>query len=223
LLAIMVAELIVLAGGRSSRMGEPKGLLAFGGRPWLELQLGAFARAGGSRATLVFGHDVERYEAALGWATRAIEGEVALGSLAVSAVVNPEPERGSFSSLLCGVRALVAHHSERAFLLPVDVPAPSRNVWIALAEQLGDAVFAAVPTFEGRGGHPVLLAGTFLARLLDVPLDAEHARLDHQLRALAPHELARVAVNDPRVVMNINTPADVAALNQAIEGGIGGK
>jgi hypothetical protein len=47
-----------------------------------------------------------------------------------------------------------------------------------------------------------------LARLREVPLDAESARLDAQLRALPEAARARVAVDDVRVALNLNTKED---------------
>ena len=42
--------LILLAGGKSSRMGTPKGLVDYQGQPWLLEQLGRFRAACGERA-----------------------------------------------------------------------------------------------------------------------------------------------------------------------------
>jgi molybdopterin-guanine dinucleotide biosynthesis protein A len=114
----VLPEVVVLAAGRSSRMGEPKGLWAIGGKPWLEHQLDAID-ALGAGAVLVLGFDRQRYLEAL----PELEDRA-------SVVVNRAPERGPFSSLQCGLRV----SGSPAFVLPVDVPVPVPAVWQALYE-----------------------------------------------------------------------------------------
>lgn len=179
-------------------MGEPKGLVLVhdGGepRPWIAHQLDALKEHGrpARRVILVLGHDRERYfEAVLG-----------LGR-SVDLVTNPDPDRGPFSSLQVGLSAVDAGQS--TFVLPVDVPVPSKAVWDALEVALG-SVEAAIPVHDGRGGHPVLLGPAFIARLLE--RDPARSRLDVELRALPPPQLARVPVEDPRIRLNLNAPGD---------------
>jgi CTP:molybdopterin cytidylyltransferase MocA len=193
-----LADVVVLAAGRSSRMGEPKGLVAFEGRPWLLTQLAALE---GRRVVLVLAQDGPRYHEAIpGLAQR------------VDVVANPEPERGPFSSLQVGLeragQRAPRDDGNPVFVLPIDVPAPSATVWTALEEALssgGHELDAAVPVFDGRGGHPVLLAPHFQARLLGRDPASPEARLDAMLRsAHARH----VPVADPRVRLNLNAPED---------------
>ena len=153
-----------------------------------------------ARAVVVLGHAIERYEAAFDWVQTARDGVVDVRGIAVSVVINEQPERGPFSSLQRGLSAV----GGPAFVLPVDVPCADAPVLVALERALDDAD-AAVPRVEGRGGHPVLLAASAVARVLATPIDDENARLD---RLLAHLRVARLAVDDPRVRMNLNTPSD---------------
>ncbi len=195
-------DVVVLAAGRSSRMGEPKGLVRVAGRPWLEVQLEALARAGLARVVVVLGFDRDAYARALPDLARRVTVEL-----------NPDPDRGPFSSLQHGLGAVAGG----AFVLPVDVPAASPPVWSALAHGLSGggasrgrgpeatprpAYEAAVPTLEGRGGHPVLLAPPLVRRLLAAPATS---RLDHELAA---SRVIHVAVSDPRIRLNLNRPED---------------
>jgi CTP:molybdopterin cytidylyltransferase MocA len=70
---------------------------------------------------------------------------------------------------------------------------------------------AAVPLFEARGGHPVLLAPSFIARLLSKDPDLPGARLDHELAAA---RVVRVPVSDRRVRLNLNAPEDWGKLGE---------
>ena len=185
----------MLAAGRSSRMGEPKGLVAFQGRPWLLAQLDALALAG-QRAVVVLGADRARY-------LQLLPDLPARATLAY----NDDPDRGPFSSLQCGLAARCP--GSPVFVLPVDVPAAAPEVWAALYQALqaparepGLGPDAAVPELEGRGGHPVLLAASAAQRLAGRP---SGSRLDAELALL---RVARVAVHDPRVRLNLNAPLD---------------
>jgi molybdenum cofactor cytidylyltransferase len=191
------AAVVVLAAGKSSRMGQPKGLQVFAGRPWIEVQLAAL---GARRVVVVLGHDHPRYREAV----PALDGGSAPagGDARVEVVVNHDPDRGPFSSLQVGLAAVAG---APAFVLPVDVPAASARVWEALEAALSPDSDAAVPLFEGRGGHPVLLAARFIAVLRARPADDPALRLD---RELAAARLTRVPVLDPRVRMNLNAPGD---------------
>ncbi len=200
---------VVLAAGRSSRTGQPKGLVAHAGRPWLAAQLDALARVD-VKAVVVLGFDRADYDRAM----PDLPGRVRV-------VVNPHPERGPFTSLQCGLSAVDL--GAAVYVLPVDVPAPVPTVWAALAAAL-DApagstpssgapsdprVDAVVPTFEGRGGHPVLLSPAFASWLRGRP---ESSRLDLELSCLVPPRLVRVPVHDPGIRLNLNAPEDWAKL-----------
>jgi molybdopterin-guanine dinucleotide biosynthesis protein A len=150
-------------------MGMPKGLVEIDGEPWILHQL----RAVPPPVIVVVGR--ERYE-----------------GLVVDPVVNEDPDRGPFSSVRTGALHTTA---ASAFILPLDVPSPDPRVYRAL-EQAGPC---AVPVFEGRGGHPVLVP------LEPIRQARDDDRLDHLLARLHPR---RVPVDDRRVRMNLNTPAD---------------
>ncbi len=192
--------LIILAGGKSSRMGEPKGLVLVQGRSWLELQLEAFARAGGSRAILVLGYDAAKYFEALPWL-----GDGSRFGIGLKVVVNEAPELGPFSSLRMGLDSL---RSEAAFALPVDVPCAEETVWKILCVSMREGVQACMPVFEGRGGHPVLLSSQFIDHLKKVDLRLPDARLDRQILLLQFDRIVRVEVKDPMVCLNLNAPKD---------------
>lgn len=187
---------IVLAAGRSSRAGQPKGLIEVGGRPWIELQLAALREAGLERVVVVLGHHRPAYE-------RLLEGQ------GVDIAINPDPDRGPFSSLQCGLSVLCA--SAAVWVLPVDVPCPGKEVWSAMSQAgEGPGVEVVVPTFGGRGGHPVRLSQGFCRELLGLDPGHPSARLDERIRGLAPGRGIRQEVADARVLGNFNRLADFA-------------
>ncbi len=192
-LAFHDLALLVLAAGRSTRMGSPKPLVEFEGRSLLEHLFASWLLRDFGDVVLVLGHDAE-----------AIRPVVA--RLGYRHVVNPDPDRGRTGSVQVGLRALRA--SVRAlFVQPVDCPLIRPQTYLVLTQALG-AADVAIPVYRGKRGHPPLLAAKVLPQILaaqpDVPLrDLLQARgLDVRL----------VDVGDPGVLINIDRPEDVSRL-----------
>jgi CTP:molybdopterin cytidylyltransferase MocA len=210
-----LAPLIVLAGGRSSRMRIAKGLVQYRGKPWIEEQLARFAAGGGTQAVIVLGYRADEYLAALPWLREAQTAVIRHAGLTIRTVLNDKPEAGPFSSVLCGARGFGMGENHATgeggiFVLPVDVPGAAPEVWRALESTMlrRSGLNACIPRCGEKGGHPVLLSRSFVGALMKVPLDSEAARLDLQLRRLPARQLAQVQVSDPSVGINLNTPAD---------------
>ncbi|MBA4392008.1 MAG: hypothetical protein C0407_00480, partial [Desulfobacca sp.] len=64
--------LILLAGGKSSRMGTPKGLLDYQGNLWLFEQLSRFQAASGKRVVIVLGFHHDQYFEKIPWLRAAL-------------------------------------------------------------------------------------------------------------------------------------------------------
>ena len=97
---------IVLAAGKSERMGRPKALLEFRGRTFLENILDTISRSPIAHTSIVVGHHRREIE-------NAVQG--------ASIVFNPDYEQGMVTSLQTGIRALPPT-SIGAFLFLVDHP-----------------------------------------------------------------------------------------------------
>lgn len=195
--------LILLANGNASRMGTPKGLTEYNGRPWVVQQLRRFSEAHGHRVVVVLGHHSMEYLRAVPWMQRSQSAEVETEGLRVTTVLSSTPEHGQFSLLQCGARAIIGEKFNGAFVLPIDVPAAQPEVWSHLRNVLTGDAQAAIPVWQGRGGQPVLLSHRYLETLLQMP---EESRLEVQLHVLDPSHVVRHEVDDASVCMNINTP-----------------
>ena len=197
--------LILLAGGKSSRMGTPKGLVDYQGQPWLLEQLSRFEAASGKEAVIVLGYHQEQYFERIPWLRAARDEASVQSGLSVSVVVNKTPEFGQFSSLQCAIPFLLEKDWSGAFVLPIDVPGPHREVYARLGAAFNDRLDVIIPQYRSKGGHPVLLSRRFLGRLISLPVANIEARLDIQIRALSQDRVARVKVNDSQVCLNINS------------------
>src|SRR5213592_2275666 len=106
---------IVLAGGASTRMGQPKALLTAGGSTFIRRILDTLRHAGVGEAVVVVRPEAD-----------GIAREVEAAGFG-RVVVNPEPDRGQLSSLLAGLAAVDHPRIFAALVTLVDVPlvAPS--------------------------------------------------------------------------------------------------
>ena len=181
-------------------MGTPKGLVEYQGRPWLLEQLRRFEAASGKEAVIVLGYHQERYFERIPWLLSARQEASIQSGLAVSVVVNKTPELGQFSSLQSAIPFLLEKDWSGAFVLPVDVPGPRREIYDRLGAALSKKVDVVIPHYRSKGGHPVLLSRRFLARLISLPFADDDARLDKQIRALSQERVAKVRVSDAQCV-----------------------
>jgi molybdenum cofactor cytidylyltransferase len=125
-------------------------------------------------------------------------------------VTNPRPERGMLSSLQCGLRK-VSSGSDAVFFTPVDYPAIAESTVKQMAASWsGDEIM--IPRRQGRRGHPVLIAHSLIPEFLNLP-DAAQAR-----DVVVRHEsgIRYVDVDDPGILLDIDTPEQFQALVEAV-------
>jgi CTP:molybdopterin cytidylyltransferase MocA len=186
---------IVLASGRSRRMGRDKALLPVDGEPMLARTQRLFLSYGVSRVVVVLGENAD-----------AVRARVPMRECDV--VINTAVDRGPFSSVLLGVER-IAHEDgfmPGVFVHPVDVPLASREVCASLAAAVeAPGTCAAVPQYRGRGGHPVCLTPRGARAVRESGSSMQ--RLDAVLHSWQDR-LRRIRVDDPRVTMNWNSPGD---------------
>ncbi len=185
---------IVLAAGESRRFGRPKLFEPVDGIALVERVVETHRRSHRVHDVLIV-HPPGRAED-FSW----------LRSTHVHLVENQSPEGGMITSIRVGLRSTWAQG--RDFLLhPGDVPfVPPEIVDRLVAAFLARSCAIAYPTYKGLGGHP----GLYAARLADdfyLHGDVQGAR-----EVLLRHtkETARIAVHEPDVCFDVDTPADLA-------------
>ncbi len=186
---------IVLAAGDSQRMGIPKGLLDYYGKPFITCQIEFLLEIGFLDIIVILGKDKNIY----------FEQIPELKDFRV--VINPSPERGTFSSILCGLKQISKTDQSGVFILPIDVPSPEKDVWIQLTEGMSSSnVNVTIPSFEGKKGHPVLISEEFRQHLLSCESDS---RLDFEIHKQINQQKAKIiSVNDLNITLNLNTIED---------------
>ena len=189
---------VVLAAGRSARMGSPKALLDFLGRPFAVRILEAMEALEVKTRLIVLGPDAPRIQPAIAGHDCMI-------------VENPEPDTGPIASLRGALRALQPLQPSAVLVWPVDLP----HVRVTTVERIlethrrtGSA--AVVPTFAERRGHPVIWGSALFDDLLedwDATREGARAVLRKHLQ-----QVLSVPVDDPAVIDELNTPEDYERL-----------
>lgn len=199
---------LILAAGASSRMGSPKPLLKTGGKTLLEDQVRRMSAAGIENTFVVIGCGAE-------------EIKDRHKNLKVTWVENRDWEKGKFSSVLCGISSVIASEMKQSgvgsrllrftrndirgiLLLPVDTVLVPPEVMKQIIDEGVKTGRNIIPTFDGRGGHPV-----FLTQILAKEIAANHKedeRLDHVLNG--SNNVNRLEVSSQMILSNINTLED---------------
>ncbi|MBE7492497.1 MAG: nucleotidyltransferase family protein [Planctomycetes bacterium] len=196
------AAVIVLAAGESSRMGRPKALLDWRGKPLIEHVL-ATARQGGCAGSLVvLGRDAE-----------AIMAGADLGDATV--LVNPDPARGQISSIRLGMENL-DFSTDCCLVWPVDCPlvrpGDVRALIDAYARWRGALMRIFMPVYQGRRGHPMLVDIGFRQPFMELPPDATARKvLDDN-----PTQVKEVPTDNPGVLVDMDTPEEYRAALAAL-------
>ena len=189
---------IVLAAGASTRMGRPKALLRLADGRFFFRAIADCALAGGVDGLVLVSGPPHHAEV-----TAALADENVQLHHKIVHAHNSTPERGMLSSVQAGIAALPAT-ATAALVWPVDTPyvraATVRSLVGAAPERI------VVPAHAGRGGHPLRLPRSLFAEL--AALDAAGG-----LRALLqahPDRVDRLEVDDPGVLVDVDTPEDYA-------------
>jgi len=189
---------VILAAGQSSRMGRPKALL-----PWRQ---GSFLSS--AIQTLSPFSDLVIVVAG----RNADEIRTTVDSLGAFLIVNPDPDRGQFSSLQVGLQEVLNRGRDSAILTLVDRPAPELATVSYLRDEflrrINEGAWAIVPSFQEKHGHPVFLTREMLSAFLDAPINSNAREIRHQHQDRTVY----VEVNDPLVAANIDTPGDYEKL-----------
>ncbi|MGC2449263.1 MAG: nucleotidyltransferase family protein [Candidatus Sulfotelmatobacter sp.] len=197
---------VILAAGESARMGRDKALLPWppfdgGQAPTNDTFLSAAIRSLGLTADFVV-IVVGKNEEALA-PTAYANG--------ASVVTNLDPSQGQFSSLQVGIREVLNRGRDGAIVTLVDRPPAKAATVRALRDTFDLArhtTWAVVPEFSGKHGHPYVIGREMMERFLQAPVTDNARDIEHRLQ----EHIQYLAVDDPFVALNINTPEDYAAL-----------
>lgn len=193
---------IVLAAGRSTRMGGPNKLLAeLGGRPLVRIAAEQALASQARPVVVVTGHQRDKVE-------------TALAGLPVTFVHNPDFAEGLSTSLKAGIAALPPE-ADGAIVCLGDMP----QVDAALIDRLLAAfdpekgALVVVPSIAGKRGNPVVWSRRFFPDLarLDGDIGARHLIVTY------PEAVTEVPLTSSAALVDVDTPDALAAVRAEFE------
>ncbi|MDM5225695.1 nucleotidyltransferase family protein [Cytobacillus sp. NJ13] len=187
----MTHTAIVLAAGRSSRMGTLKGLLPWQGTTLFEHQLQNLRESVFSDIVVVLGYKAEEF--------------IPIAKkYPIKIIMNEHCHDGKCSSIISGVKA--ADKSSKAILITsVDQPLQSLTV-NRLADTLTKChCLIAVPSYQGKRGHPILFSSQLRNDLLSIK--EERMGLRYVIQEHGKF-LLEVPVENDQIHLNLNSQAD---------------
>ncbi len=193
---------LVLAAGRSTRMGGPNKLLAeIGGRPLVRIAVEQALASQARPVIVVTGHQRERVEAAL-------------NGLDVRFVHNPDYADGISTSVKAGIAAVPAD-ADGAIVCLGDMPQVDAKLIDRLLAAFDPekGALVVVPTMDGKRGNPVVWSRRFFPELggLGGDVGARH------LIASYPEAVAEVPVAGRAALVDVDTPDALIELKAEIE------
>jgi molybdenum cofactor cytidylyltransferase len=194
---------LVLAAGRSSRMGGVNKLLAeIGGRPLVRIVAEAALGSQARPVIVVTGHQRERVEAAL-------------AGLPVDCVHNPHFADGLGTSLRAGISALPAQ-SDGVIVCLGDMPQIDASTIDRLIGALAPdkGVLIAVPTIAGQRGNPIVWSRRFFPELMTIEGDVGARYLIGRYS----EAVAEVPFSGTAALTDIDTPEALEAVKADLEG-----
>lgn len=189
----MIVGAVVLAAGKSERMGRNKLLMVVKGKKLIDNILDALAAAGISDQVVVLGHKAEEMLDVLKPRLNAIK-----------TVVNTDYEQGMASSFQAGLRSLMS--LDAVFLVLGDEPILDPEVlrvMIRRMEEGNGEVLIVSPIYEGKKGHPLLFHNRLFREILDLKNSQTLREIVHR------YADSLITVESPQwTVMDVDTPED---------------
>jgi molybdenum cofactor cytidylyltransferase len=184
---------LILAAGESSRMGCDKALLPWQGQTFLAAHIDAL-KMHTDFVLVVAGKNAPSLEPIV---------DARAGFLAV----NPNPERGQFSSLQVGVQEVLNRGRDAAIIALVDRPPAQADTIHRLRlafEQAPPGTWAVIPEHAGAHGHPIVAGREMITAFLQTACTGNARDVEH----LYQQHVAYITVNDRFTIANIDTPED---------------
>jgi len=181
---------LILAAGKSQRMGSPKALLRIYGRTFLEHIASEAKKSNLTEVKIVLGSQAELI----------LER---LPQLRANVVINPEYEQGQLSSLIRGLKALEGYSIDGLMLFLVDHPFVDRNLINELLDWFSSHNNPLViPTFKKKRGHPIIFAHELFPELINAPVDAGAVIVVRKYQ----DKILHVETGQAGILLDIDTP-----------------
>ncbi|HAN18245.1 MAG: hypothetical protein A2X13_07325 [Bacteroidetes bacterium GWC2_33_15] len=184
-------SVIILAAGKSSRMGVPKWSLQFDkNRSFIENIVNEYHSFGCKEIVIVINET--DYSSFIEKNYKFPEN--------VRIIINCHPDWHRFYSLKLGVKEIPNSHF--LYIHNVDNPFVNHDLLYNLLENSLESDLI-VPEYKGRGGHPILITKRIITDII-----SETSEQIHFKEFLTRYSRKKTDVNDMRILININTIED---------------
>jgi molybdenum cofactor cytidylyltransferase len=186
----MKTSCIILAAGKSERMGELKPFLRFSeNTTFLERIIKVYHSQHIYDPVIVVNDEVHH---------RMQKSKSLPNNSKI--IINPFPDYGRFYSIKLAMHEL--GNDSFVYLQNIDNPFVTEKTLLALKNEICESDFA-VPVFEKQSGHPLLLSAGVLKGIVQIKDNNSNLR-----NILSFFRKREVEVEDPGILININTPDD---------------
>ena len=185
---IPLVSAILLAAGKSERMGQNKLLLPFGGRTVIQRTLDSLIASRVGEVIVVLG-------------SKSQEINQSIGGRRALVVLNPNYAKGMSTSLITGLGMV---NSKARFVMVAlgDQPLITPRVYSQLIEvALGSDKGIILPVYKGERGNPIVISTRYRAEMLKQTGDVG----GRELLKAHPEDVLEVLVDCEGVIVNINT------------------
>lgn len=179
-------------------MGAFKPLLPFGNKTVIECCIDSLREAGVETIVVVLGHRADDLRKKL---------------TGVRFAVNPDPDSEMGASIAAGVREL-PDDAQATLIALADHPAVPAAVVSTIIEEWTQGARIVIPTWQSRGGHPVLVDLSFRSELLNLPASGGLRALFESNREV----VRRLPVGSPFIARDMDTWDDYRALHEEATG-----
>ncbi len=183
----MKTGIVVLAAGSSSRMGSPKQLLAYRGKPLLRHAVETALASACGPVIVVLGSNASTIAPSL-------------YGLDVQIISNPLWEQGMGSSIHAGVRAAQGRALDAVILTVADQPLLTPDTYRRLAAGANPIVTS---EYSDTVGVPVLFTAAFFPHLLALAPDQGCKKL------ILSNPDATLRIPCPEAALDLDTPSDL--------------
>ena len=184
---------LLLAAGQSKRMGTPKSLLPWRGRPLIDYQISVLTQLEIQPVVVVLGHNYSNVKANISLRLNPI------------IVYNPHYKTGKTSSIKEGLRFLKPFNFSSLMILNVDQPRSAETLTQLIDEHKYNKALITAPTYQGKSGHPLILSMALLDELSSINEQT------YGIRAIVNKHLKSVnwvQTENKEILLDINSSKD---------------
>lgn len=184
----MIFSIVILAGGRSKRMGAQKQLLPWGNRTILQHVVATASGVNPAEIIVVLGHNADEIAKVL-----KVES--------VKIVVNSEFSKGMSSSLKTALRHIAPESDTYVFMLGDQPLVTADMLKLLLARHASSTKGITVPVYRDIKGRPVVIDGKYREELMTLKgeIGAKQVIDNH------PEDVLEVPVDSEEVIVDIDT------------------